>query len=98
MRPLPHPPDAEKDTDSLEMLRGWVVDGELQLAIATWVWQDDPESWGRLLAEAAAHVADAVAAETGQDRTRLFERISESLRHHLEHPPTDLEGRFVEPV
>ena len=98
MRPLPHPPDAEKDADSLEMLRGWVIDGELQVALATWVWQGQPETWGRLLAEAASHVADAVAAETGRDRTQLFEVISGSLRHHLDHPSTDLEGRFVDPV
>jgi hypothetical protein len=80
------------------MLRGWVIDGDLQIALATWVWQDEPETWGRLLAEAAAHVADAVAAETGEDRDQLFQSISRSLRHHLDHPPSDLEGRFVDPV
>ena len=33
MRPLPHPPDAEQDEDSLEMIRSWVVDGELQVSL-----------------------------------------------------------------
>ena len=98
MRPLPHPPDAEEDEDSLEMLRGWVVDGELQVSLAAWVWADQPEEWGRLLAESACHLADAISTETGKDRDEIFCAISKSLIHHLQHPPDNLEGGHVEPV
>ncbi len=80
------------------MLRGWIVDGELQLSLAAWVWQDQPETWGRLLAEAASHLADAIAADTGQDRDQIFRTIAASIRKHLEHPPADLEGKFVDPA
>ena len=95
MRPLPHPPDAEKDEDSLEMLRGWVVDGDLQVSLASWVWQDEPAQWGRLQAESACHLADAIAADTGKSRTEIYRSISESIIHHLQNPPDDLEGKFV---
>jgi len=95
MRPLPHPPDAEKDADSLEMLRGWVIDGQLQVSLASWVWQDEPKQWGRLLAESACHLADAIAADTGKSRAEIYRAISESVIHHLHHQPEDLEGEFV---
>jgi hypothetical protein len=97
MRPLPHPPDAEKDKDSLEMVRGWVVDGQLQISLAAWVWQDQPEEWGRLLADSACHLADAISKETGKNRDQIFYAISESLIQHLKSPPDDLEGEHVEP-
>jgi hypothetical protein len=95
MRPLPHPPGAERDENSLEMLRGWVVDGELQVSLAAWVWQEEPAQWGRLLAESACHLADAIAAETGRSRAEIYRAVSESVIHHLQHPPVDLEGEFV---
>ena len=98
MRPLRHPPDAEKDEDSLEMIRGWVVDGELQISLAAWVWADEPAQWGRLLADSACHLADAISKETGKNRDEIFRAISDSLVHHLQHPPDNLEGEHVEPV
>jgi hypothetical protein len=96
MRPLPHPPDAENDEDSLEMLRGWIVDGNLQISLAAWVWQDEPEEWGHLLADSACHLADAISKETGKNRDEIFRAISESLIHHLQHPPDDLVGEYFE--
>jgi hypothetical protein len=38
MRTLPIPPAAEKDKDSLEMFRAWIIDGDLQVALSSWVW------------------------------------------------------------
>jgi hypothetical protein len=98
MRPLPHPTDAEKDEDSLEIIRGWVVDGKLQISLAAWVWKDEPEEWGRLLAESACHLSDAISKETGKSRGEILKTISESLIHHLQHPPEDLVGEHVDPV
>ena len=98
MRPLPHPPDAESDKESLEMIRGWIVDGELQISLAAWIWKDQPKEWGRLLADAAYHLADAISEETGKNRDEIFRTISESVIYHLQHPPSNLEGEHVEPV
>jgi hypothetical protein len=95
MRTLPHPPEAELDRDSLEMMRGWIVNGELQVSIAAWVWKDKPEEWGRLLAESANHLADAISHETGQRRADIYRTICKSLVAHLKDPPSDLVGDFI---
>jgi hypothetical protein len=95
MRPLPYPPDAEQDEDSLEMLRGWVVKGELQIILAAWVWKETPEEWGRLLADSANHLADAISKKTGNNREDVYRVISKSLILHLENPPDNLVGEFA---
>ena len=90
MRPLPHPPEAEEHADSIEVLRGWIVNGELQVSIAPcWEWREQPTEWGRLLAEAAGQMADAISNETGKDRTEIYRTISESITHHLQNLPKD---------
>ena len=96
MRPLVHPPNAERDEDSLEVLRAWIVDGELEIAIVPWAWKDQPKQWGRLLADAAAHMADAIAKETGEERDAVYERIVDSARHYFDHPSPDRQGDFVD--
>jgi len=80
------------------VLRGWVVDGNLQVSLAAWVWTDQPEEWGRLLADSACHVADAISKETGKSREEVFRVISQSLVHQLQYPPDNLEGEHVDPV
>lgn len=95
MEALPHPPDAKHDKDSTEVLRGWIVEGELQISIAPWIWSEQPEEWGRLLAEAAGHMADAISKETGKDREELYDTIRKSIAYHLEHP-LKTSGDFVD--
>ena len=80
------------------MIRGWVVDGELQISLAAWVWAEQPEEWGRLLADSACHLAAAISKETGKSRDEIFSAISQSLVQRLRHPPDNLEGEHVEPV
>jgi hypothetical protein len=90
MRPLPHPPEAEEHADSIEVLRGWIVNGELQVSIAScWEWREQPAEWGRLLAEAAGQMADAISNETGKDRAEIYRTISESITQHLQNLPKD---------
>ncbi|GAC1376348.1 MAG: hypothetical protein NVS3B3_16310 [Aquirhabdus sp.] len=97
MRTLPHPPDAELDPDSLEMIRGWIIDGELQIALSAWVWQDEPAQWGRLLAETVGHLCNAISQETEQSKEEIFKKITQSLNHYLLNPK-ELEGEFVKPI
>lgn len=96
MRVLPIPPPASDDPESMELLRGWVIDGKLTVALAAWVWRDNPETWGQLLADAASHAADAIAKELGQDRELVYAKIRERLISDLEHPERDLSGDFVD--
>ena len=96
MRPLIHPPNAEQDEDSLEVMRAWVIDGELEIAIAPWAWKDQPEQWGRLLADAAAHMADAIAKESDQQRSQIYKLIVQAAQHYFAHPSPDRHGDFVD--
>ena len=96
MRPLPYPPNAEHDSDSLEMIGGWIIDGELQVALSSWVWQDEPAQWARLLADTVGHLSDAFGQDTSRPREEIFEEIAHCLRYYLANPK-QLEGEFVEP-
>lgn len=95
MRVLPIPPAAHEDAKSMEMIRGWVINGKLTIALSPLVWKDTPEVWGQFLADAAGHVADAIAMELGQDREILYAKIRDRLVQDLEDSPRDLSGDFV---
>jgi len=66
MSPLPHPPNAERDPESAEVLRAWIVDGGLEIAIHPSHWAHQPEPWERLLADAVEHRADDIAMNSEQ--------------------------------
>jgi hypothetical protein len=42
------------------------------------------------------HLADAISKEQGESRDSDSRAISESLIHHLQRPPSDLEGEHVD--
>jgi hypothetical protein len=96
MRALPHPPNAEMDDESSEVLRAWIIDGGLEISIHSSHWEHQPDQWGRLLADAAEHMADAIAKEHGKDRSEVYNAIREALLHYLDHPSPDREGEFLE--
>ena len=95
-RELPIPPDADSAA------RPWKSSG-----VGYWtaacsapffptIWKDDPGTWGMLLADAANHIADAVAEDTGQPRHEVYERLCEVLMGELRAPSAKHEGSFVE--
>jgi hypothetical protein len=96
MRILPIPPTAKDDPNSIEMVRGWIIDGKLTIALSAWVWKDKPETWGQFLADAAGHVADAISKELGSDRNAIYAKIRDRLVQDLEESPRDLSGDFVD--
>lgn len=98
MRILPVPPQAHDDAEATELVRAWIVDGRLQVTLAAWIWKDEPETWGRLLAETAAHLTEAIAAQTGRSRAEVFAAIRDRLVEGLDEPGDDLVGGFVNPA
>jgi hypothetical protein len=95
MKALTHPPNAEQDEESVEVLRAWIVDGGLEISIHPSQWEDQPDQWGRLLADATEHMADAISKETGKDRSDIYDQISEAVRHYLQQPSPNREGEFL---
>jgi len=58
------PPDAIADAEqSVEVLRAFIADGALMVSLQADAFGDDLQSWGRLLAEIAEHVAKAAALQ-----------------------------------
>jgi hypothetical protein len=98
MKPLPPPEDATNHGDSVEVLRGWVVGGDLQVSLAFEAFGNHPEMWGQLLAEVAVHVADAMSAEKYGERGAIFSKIKDSLLQNLAKPAPGLTGTVRDPV
>jgi hypothetical protein len=98
MKPLPPPDDAIDHADAVEVLRGWVVDGDLQVSLAFEAFGNSPEVWGQLLAEVASHLADAMSAENYGDRNAIFAKLRASLLENLENPPQGLTGTVRGPA
>ena len=96
MRELPIPPDAPKATQAIEVFRGWIIDGGLHCSLFPTIWEKTPEVWGMLLADAARHVANAIAEETGADSAAVFSNIKTALENELHDPSDEHEGQFSE--
>jgi hypothetical protein len=98
MKPLPPPDDAIDSPDAVEVLRGWVVGGDLQVSLAFEAFGNNPALWGQLLAETAVHVADAMASKDRGDRKAILAAIHSSLIDNLEKPRAGLHGTVHGPV
>jgi hypothetical protein len=98
MKPLPPPDDAIERDDAVEVLRGWVVGEDLQVSLAFEAFGNDPKLWGQLLAQMAAHVADAMNMEGYGDRDEIFAEIRDSVMENMENPFPGLHGTVRGPV
>jgi hypothetical protein len=98
MKALPPPEDVVAATEAVELIRGWVVDGDLQVSLAFGSLGNNPAVWGRLLAETAVHVADAMASSGYGDRDALLAAIHTSLLDNLHTPRAGLHGSIQDPV
>ena len=98
MKPLSPPHDAMDNDDAVEVLRGWIVGGDLQVSLAFEVFGNKPEIWGQLLAETVTHLADAMSTERYGERDAIFARIQSSLLEHLENPYAGLKGTVRPPT
>lgn len=94
------PDGVEEAETAVEMIRAWVADGALLVALNSSAFGDQTAEWGRLLAEIGHHVAKSAALNgyMVEDEARIavreafavsFERISSSTsgqrRGQLKH-------------
>jgi Domain of unknown function (DUF5076) len=98
VKSLPPPDDAVDHDQAIEVLRGWVVDGDLQVSLAFEAFGNNPDLWGQLLAETAVHIADAMSVEGYGDRKTLFAKLQSSLITNLDRPYSGLHGTARKPV
>jgi hypothetical protein len=97
LRELSIPPDAHKADRAIEVFRGWLIDDGLQCSLLPGVWKDQWEGWGILLADAAHHMADALADSTGKPRPVIMAKIVKALLRELSEPTDEHTGEFVPP-
>jgi Domain of unknown function (DUF5076) len=98
VKPLQPPDDAIDNEQAVEVLRGWIIGGDLQVSLAFEAFGNQPETWGQLLAETAVHVADAMSAKGYGDRCVIFAKLHASLVQNLERPYSGLSGTVKDPV
>src|SRR5437588_2478199 len=70
------PPSAIEKGGS-ELMRAAIADGELYMSIRRGF--DDPEGWGRVLAEIAKHVSQIYATETKYNKIDAAQRILDAF-------------------
>ena len=93
MQPLDIPPAAQRNTNSIELLRMWAVPGSGQEIILRHDAWKDPAAWGLALVDVARHVARA-RAQQGKDEGEVFRRIVAGIRAELEAPTDKSTGRI----
>ena len=96
MRELPIPPDAKTANQAIELARGWIVDNKLQCSLLPTIWAENPGMWGILLADFAAHIADAIASDSDLSREQVHRMIAKRLVAELELPSAEHSGDFID--
>ena len=77
-------PQFAPGADAHEVLRAWVADGGLTVAVRRSF--DDPSVWGILLADVARHVARIYAEEDGVTEEEALSKVVETLTSELLEP------------
>ena len=88
--PLSVPPAALEQGGN-EILRAAIANGELYMSLKRSF--DDPEGWGRLLADVVKHVSQVYATETAYNRADAVKRILDAFAKEM--AATDAPGKLA---
>ena len=99
MKELIIPPAAQRDDQSIEMLRAWVAEEGLHCSLKIGVWEGrsdttEERAWGILLADVVKHIANAMRDKYGSDISETKVRIVKALFKELEMPTSEAKGAF----
>ena len=83
-RELPVPPKAETAEQAEEVLRAWIIDDALHCYLHPKTWVDEPETWGRFFADTLQIVSNALAEESGKDRSELLNLMRKIMNEDLD--------------
>lgn len=86
LRELTPPPDA-REQGGVEVLRVFVVDRTLSVALQRAF--DEPDVWGMLLGDVARQVARIYGRESEIDEAEALDRIAAAISAGLERPVGD---------
>jgi hypothetical protein len=92
---LPIPPAVRSDKNAQEMIRAWIAHQELHCSLNVETKQDDEKVlWGILLTDVVRHVADALHASRGWDRSETIAEIRRIFNAELDDPTASPTGQF----
>lgn len=101
MNERPIPEAALLDENSVEMMRVWIANKKLHTSLKVGMYREttkvpEEKAWGRILADAARHIADALEEGYGSNREESLEMIRKAFNDQLEDPSTTVKGDFVQ--
>lgn len=93
------PEAAVNDPDSVEMLTVWIAERSLHCSIKVGMYterqMDEVSAWGRILADAARHISNALSEMEGRRASDALDGIRASFEEELDRPTSDTKGKFV---
>lgn len=101
MNEMPIPHAAFDDENAVEMLRVWIAGRGLHCSMKVGMYTEEfkvPEeqAWGRILADVARHLANALESGYGADATVSLGKIRQSFNNELEQRPPVSRGGFAD--
>lgn len=98
MRVLVVPPAAQRDENAVQMLSAWIAENSLHCTMNVGMWSasglNEPEAWGKLLADVVRHLSNALHEQQGVDRESSIEAIVDSLLNEVNEPTSPASGHF----
>jgi hypothetical protein len=99
MRELVIPPAAQRDSESVEIIRGWVAEGAQWVSLNSDLFENrdfkEEWAWGMFLADTLRHLGNSISLRTGKDQSEIFEEIKTALLEELEKPTSTARGGHI---
>lgn len=97
-RPIPNA--AFDDENAVEMLRVWIAGKGLHCSMKVGMYKEqfnvpEEQAWGRILADVARHLANALESGYGAEAGLSLGEIQESFNNELGKNPPVIRGGFV---
>jgi len=93
------PPAAARDPNAVEMLGVWIAEQGLHCSLKIGMYRErgiaEEQAWGTILADAARHIARALAAESQLDEQVVLDNIRASMQAELADPTSPIRGGFT---
>jgi hypothetical protein len=93
------PPAAERDPDAVEMLGVWIAEQGLHCSLRIGSYRErgivEEQAWGTILADAARHIARALAADSALEEGVVLDSLRSHMLAELDDPSSPIRGGFV---
>lgn len=100
MNERPIPEAAYEDENSVEMLRIWIAGKELHCSLKIGMYKEttkisEEKAWGRMLADASKHIANALKEKYSTDAKQSLRLIQDSFNKEMDAPTANAKGHFT---